>query len=106
MLVILEEKWANGQVYVVKNTRKWAKKSFLCVLLVDQAESDREKHSVFFGQAESDREKHSVFLGTHPTHSRQDRSFPTTTRVLFTGQHRQSGRCSGLGRAVCGGACK
>ena len=30
MLVILEEKWANGQVYVVKNTRKWAKKRF-CV---------------------------------------------------------------------------
>ena len=38
MLVILEEKWwANGQVYVAKNTRKWANKSFLCVLLVDRS---------------------------------------------------------------------
>ena len=40
-----------------------------------------------------------------PPGARQDRDFPTTTRVLFTG-HRQLGRCSGLGRAVWGGACK
>ena len=37
MLVILEEIWAKGQVYVAKNTRKRAKRSFLCVLLVDRS---------------------------------------------------------------------
>ena len=60
----------------------------------------------YWTEAKSDREKHSVFFDTHPTRSPP---FPTllntTTRVLFTG-HRQLGRCSGLGRAVWGGACK
>ena len=37
MSVIFECVWAKGQVYVAKNTRKRAKKSFLCVLLVDRS---------------------------------------------------------------------
>ena len=41
----------------------------LCVCCYwTEAESDREKHSVFFGTHPT----HSVFFGTHPTHSRRD----------------------------------
>ena len=68
-----------------------------CVLLLDRSrESDIEMHS-------------SVFFGTHPTQSPPAFSHilknNTTTRMFFTG-NRKPGRCYGLGRAVCGGACK
>ena len=49
MRVIFEYVLAKEQMSAAKNTRKRAKKSFYFVLLLcTEAESDREKHSVFF----------------------------------------------------------
>ena len=59
----------------------------------------------YLTEAESDREKHSVFLAHHRPGARLSGLPLTTTRVLFTG-HRQLGRWSGLGRTAGGGACK
>jgi len=94
MLADIECVLAKEQAYVGKNTRKRAKKSFLCMCY-------------YLTEAESDREKHSVFLAHHRPGARLSGLPLTTTRVLFTG-HRQLGRWSGLGlgRTAGGGACK
>ena len=48
--------------------QKEGEKIVLCVCCYwTEAESDREKHSVFFGTHPT----HPVFFGTHPTHSRR-----------------------------------
>ena len=59
MRVIFECVLAKEQMSVAKNTRKRAKKSFYFVCYCIEAESDREKHSVFFA--------------THPTQSPPNR---------------------------------
>ena len=82
---------AKEQVYVAKNRRKRAKKLFLCVLLWTEAESDGEKHSVFF-----------------TTHLPEPANMPplSNNNPIVVYGNRQLGRCSGLGRTVGGGACK